>query len=353
MLFSPGSLKSKQIVLPFIFFLSSLVASETEDVSEIRGFTNSITLVEERGGKVILRQSDERVPHRHFARIVKWYQKATDAKITPSLLCCDFSHQILKIQYQEHESWPTYVDCPQVYEETMLVLKKWHHLFPLPRKIRRLQPFTLLEKQYEDLQKIARLPSQLQNIFEELRKIMKKIFEEGKNYAVICHGDFHKGNVLLVREHDTLKPLLIDFDDTGVGHPFYDIAKFTLMLSEEQQMHLLEVYLGKKPTSLEKAHFEIMNACVLLSVSFNRLKKAAERPMDDIGYSLEEMEDLLAHPQLIPSLDAIPFGDERKKARQLGALSALAGLLKKRQTIPFEEAQLLILHKEKGIKSSS
>ena len=73
---------------------------------------------------------------------------------------------------------------------------------------------------------------------------------------VMCHGDFHKENVLLKSCEDGLQPWLIDFDSAEVGHPFFDVFKFSLRLKPEQRNALLQTYLGGVPNKRTITFFE-------------------------------------------------------------------------------------------------
>jgi thiamine kinase-like enzyme len=73
---------------------------------------------------------------------------------------------------------------------------------------------------------------------------------------VTIHGDLNPRNIFLRKEGI----LLIDWSETDFDHPFYDVSGFTVLhdYSDEAEMELLRLYLGRAPSSDELRQFNLV-----------------------------------------------------------------------------------------------
>lgn len=99
-------------------------------------------------------------------------------------------------------------------------------------------------------------------------------------YFAPCHNDLHAGN--LVYLGNGFKA--IDYGDAAQGDPYFDIA--TVMSNvcyksgykPEYEKILLEVYLGRQPSSVESAKLYIMKQIVLIKCACDCLKRITNSP---------------------------------------------------------------------------
>lgn len=101
------------------------------------------------------------------------------------------------------------------------------------------------------------------------------IFEENCKYlyqeAIICHGDFHPGNIIFNQE----KPTMLDWACVHMGNMANDFTKFWLSLWQfpEAQNHAADLFLSKLD-SKEKTNFDRNLTAMIIYHGFPRLGRA-------------------------------------------------------------------------------
>lgn len=211
----------------------------------------------------------------------------------------------------------------------MLLLKTFHEKMPSSRRIDReaiYAPFSYIFYVGKQLEKKEGMPRHFSIALRQTEKFLEELTPWLKDHATLCHGDFCKSNVLL---SPNLIPLLIDFDSVSIGHPVFDVVKFSLSLLPNQRLELFQTYLENPNPSLEDLrHFEIMDLSLLMLVAILRFDEARHGPPQE-QWTKAELENLLDSKDPLPSFRSVDFLDTSSKARQLGAAYALAEFLKR------------------------
>jgi thiamine kinase-like enzyme len=196
-------------------------------------------------------------------------------------------------------------------------------------------PFALIFDEGQRLEKAAGMPSHFTVALKKIEQIFNRLKPWLENHLTLCHGDFHKGNVLLSKTK-ALAPMLIDFDSMSAGHPLFDVVKFSISLPLRYRMEMFSEYLGHLPTPQEQSHFELMDLALLMVIATVRFKSAQNAQNDSQDRLTQtEIEAMLNSEESLPSFLKMPFGDTSVKARQKGATYALGEFLKRTDALSF------------------
>ncbi len=305
------------------------------------GFSNNLWRVDTETRSYILRSPKQKNKPSDFIQILETSKQAFTCGISPQILGEDRNNQHMLLEYIEHVPWPAYEENFQPYKATMKALKCFHenmqpHL-STDKKIP-YAPFTLIFNESKDLEKSADMPMHFSIALKKVEIIYERLKPWLKNHATLCHGDFHKGNVLLCKER-RLTPFLIDFDSMSIGDPLFDVVKFSVALPQKCRMKMLSEYVGERlPTRQEQAHFELMDLVNLMVIVIVRFKSAQyTQGLSQERLTKEEMEKMLDSKEALPSFLIMPFDDTSPKARQKGAVYALGELLKRSEALSFNE----------------
>ena len=181
------------------------------------------------------------------------YQKAAEMGIGPSIRWFDFRQKALIMDYIEPKMAST---DPK---KALAALKLFHR--PLGN-----EPFLTIFQRIEEIG--LKDPVSIA-LFSEANKRMLQIERAVGPPTAFCHFDFHKNNII----QGNKCVYLIDYDDAGPGHPFYDLAKMTLYGSKESKDEILNAYLQRTPRPEESALFFLMEQTAFLSSASNRFLK--------------------------------------------------------------------------------
>jgi hypothetical protein len=298
------------------------------------GFGNALWIVTTNMHRYVFRDPLKKIDAAQFDRIIEISKIAVQVGIGANLVGANTIAQQTLIEYVEPQSWPSYEDNPRPYHETMK---------PLCSQFKKREyPFNFIFQNGERLEKLPQIPSQLSLGLEKCRLIFSRIQPLIASQETVCHGDFHMGNVLLLKKD--LKPILIDFDTVCAGESLFDVVKFSIKFSikfsPQVREDLYREYLGNRPpSSVEKAHFDLMDLALLMVVAVNRLCLAQNCEGNGLSrLSKQEMEEMLRSASPLPSFLKLPFGDASLRARQTGGCLALHEFLQKTTTGAFSRA---------------
>lgn len=288
------------------------------------GYANNLYYVETNQDEYIFRYPKNKGPKRDFEYTLKITEKASELGICPPNLSVDWENHATLARYIPHAPWPGYEENTVPYLKAMDVLKQFHQNVSAAHR-KTFAPFSELFKKAEEVATYEDTPSQYQTALKKTKQIYQRLIPLFKKNAALCHGDFHKNNVLW--EEEAERCWIIDLDTCAYGHPYFDIAKFTCELSAEQRQELFCAYLGKTPSFREQIQFDAMRVTLLLMVATVRLQAAHNNSESSERLSKAEMEELLNSETPLPSFTSIPFSATSPKDRQLGAIYALHELL--------------------------
>lgn len=275
-----------------------------------------------------------------FTKILSLAQKAAFLQVSPDIYNWNIDQQQMLMHYIENARWPAYQVNEQPYHATMCLLKKFHdhmRLDVVSDEQQSYTPFNWIVTGGKKLLDNPHIPDHLGLAIARVQLLAEKVAPWLELNATICHGDFHKGNVLLAHSGEGLRPWIIDFDSMGVGDPYFDVVKFSRNLQPHQREELFQCYVGESLlTPEEKEHFDIVDKIFLMVVAVIRFKAALETleltPQSDVladALSKKDMEELLNSSDSLPSQSTIPASNPDVKMKQLGAVYALHEFLKK------------------------
>lgn len=300
-----------------------------------QGCANDVWIIKTNDLQYVIRIQQQKIASEEFDQILYAFQLASHHQLGPQLISYNTEQQSLLLEYIESIPWPTYENDPLPYHETVRTLNQFHLKMP-KKQTQTFAPFSLIFEQAKEIEKQMgheKLPHHFFKALKVAEKIDQELQPWLQEHAVLCHGDFHLGNVLL-KTVTPLEPYLIDFDSITMGHPFFDFVKFTLFLKQDQRLALLSTYLGGRSPSLnELDHLEKMDLTIRLLVTTTRWKSVNDAMIhsDDL-LTKSEMQALLDQEEPLPSFLSIAFENPSLKQRQLGGLYALHEFLRR---VPF------------------
>jgi thiamine kinase-like enzyme len=297
--------------------LSGKVNVGTSPVFE-ENFGSNVKLVRFESGNTYVYRQVKVFTEESFNREVSIVKEVAELGLGPKLMSVNFSRGEMLLEHIEHEKWGSYSSNEMFYRSTMIALRTVHNA--LSKNIgeqSEFSPFRSILDLGRGLKgKVSWLPDQFDEALAKVDAIYQKLTPWLQNNAVMCNGDFHKGNVLLSEG----KVFLIDWTTAAAGHPFFDVAKFSLGLSYEDRLSLLGTYLGHEPTIEEKEHFKLIDLTLLVLVTVVRFNNAAG--MEGVFYTKEELGNLVKG-ELLPSFLKSLFSAPSPRIAQFGAICAL------------------------------
>lgn len=312
---------SRHICIRLQEIVSKALASIVEAISSLKKLFSQVTVLSGGcennlylSGKTVLRTPKKMRPPADFEKSLSISQQASDRGIGPLLQSFEKEKQEMCMQYIDHTEWPVYKENPAPYHATMKALRIFHDTVTIDTQSKAYSPFDFIFSYFNSFDQ-KKLPQQFIEAINKMQRIYERLKPWLKKNAVLCHGDFHKGNVLI--EKTTQKAFLIDFDCAALGHPFFDIAKFSLALSKDERLHLLQSYLGKKPTRTQLRHFAFLHLATLMVIAVNRYRWGQNGKLQK-----DDMEKLF-HKKDNPSFLQVSFKDPSDEGKQRAAVFAL------------------------------
>jgi len=203
------------------------------------GMTESTFLVD--GSYVVKLYGSES----EFLKCSEAYHLAFEIGVAPRIHHLDFKEFVIIMQYIRPQEEPD-------IQEALSLLKKFHR--PLEN-----EPFATIHKRIRQIEELGF------DLFQEAEERLYTIEEGIPRLITLCHFDFHKGNMITAE-----RTYLIDFDDVGYGHPYYDLAKFTLLDKRFTPKEILSIYLEREPEDEELGVLRKMIKVAHLSSATNR-----------------------------------------------------------------------------------
>jgi aminoglycoside phosphotransferase (APT) family kinase protein len=303
------------------------------------GKTNNTALCTTKSGtQYIFRYPKKYDALSNFNEALAVTQKASELYLTPVLYNYNKNTQEILMAYIQSSAWPSYEEDRQPYISTMRLLRQFHgamrfHYSKTIQHQKVYHPFKGILRNLQALMLNPEMPKHIKTAFNTIELFEKKMNPWLKHNATICHGDFHRGNVLLENLGTELAPWIIDFDSLHLGHPYFDVVKFSCKLDPSQRKTLFQDYLKSQTLTKEQInHFDIMDNTLCMIVVIIRFNTAAQTlkstQVEDI-LSKKDMEELLESSDQLPSQSTIRADDPDPKKQQLAAIYALREFLRK------------------------
>ena len=130
--------------------------------------------------------------------------------------------------------------------------------------------FERIEQKIEsNLQKNPHFSAELNNCLDNVHRI-KTVIKKHTIEPKTCHNDIHMMNLFYTPEK-TIQ--FIDWGNAGLGDPFWDLACASIKLhfSKDQSDFFLEKYFENNVSSLNRAHFILMQNIVLVGILLHYL----------------------------------------------------------------------------------
>ena len=268
------------------------------------------------GGECALRLLKMHRSEEAVIREVEATQLASECGVGPKVCFFDPTERVLILEYLPP-------DGGEIDEEEMIPKLKRMHQVSFPHTTAPPEPFAFIDRLYQNV--CEREATPIFYIVEEAMNVILQIYEVLKwQPAVMCHGDFHKNNVIKSRG----EVYLIDWTTAAPGDRFYDLAKYTLPMIPGNTERLLNIYCGGEATFGEKAHFFLTQMTTLMTLVLNRypcIENDTLETFETIDFSLEGMTAM--HTQ---------------EGKRLGALKALKLFFEKFNSDEFDHALMTL-----------
>lgn len=192
---------------------------------------------------------------------------ASDYGFGPKVLAFDINEKFVIMEFIDGKDFRKELNIDQELIEIVTLLKKIH---TSPKVNFKVHPMRVknIEGYFEKSKgKVSK------DDLVKIENIIKTVKNFNYEFKTNIHGDFHSGNIIFNKEQGFIA---IDFEDFGVGDPFYDLANIATehyWWNVEVQQKLLRLYLGKEPSQDEWQHFNEMRKSSLLC---SALHKTAE-----------------------------------------------------------------------------
>lgn len=172
----------------------------------------------------------------------------------PEVYYVDPYHTYMIIGFlQGHPMTMQEANDPAFFEKVARILQQVHH-FP-HEKIFYAPPF---KKVTNFMNEFIKRDLPMLDLFQKHYEIVKELEGVLDLYIPIAvvHNDFHNDNIIVDPASKAVPISVIDWESTGLGNPYYDLAYFTVRndMDDLNKVRFLKAYLGKDPTEQEEAY---------------------------------------------------------------------------------------------------
>ncbi len=302
----------------------------------LREATNRVWKITTRNDAFFLKHTPREDPLSAFEATLSFAKAAAQFELGPEVIGWSESQRAILMPFIEAQAPPPYERDPAPYHQAMMKLRKFHQAFedrigPAIASYADL-PWNIISKNHSDYE--SGLSEELTDAIGRIETLFRHIAPWIASHATIIHGNFFQENVLYSVQQNKWQIFLIDFDSCSIGHPYFDVAKYTLGFPLEQVHALFSQYLGKKQiTREEHLNFQICQAALVLQVALTAFRRAQRGAiLSDVCLSVYEMRTILRSGNC-PSFTSISFADDSASYYQLRGIYALHEVLSQTQRI--------------------
>lgn len=173
-------------------------------------------------------------------------QRVADAGLAPAYLVFDSEEGVCLRQFLAGRSWtPGDLEQAENLARLALVLRKLHRMEPAGAPF---EPVAAARRYAAQLDQAK--ASEVLNTLEELDREISDMYP----VTAQCHNDLVCRNII-----DGERLALIDWEYTGTGDPYFDLAVVVQhhYLGRERALGFLETYLERTPSSVEVRHLDL------------------------------------------------------------------------------------------------
>lgn len=239
-------------------------------------------------------------PRRDFAdrdREIKCMAIASRESIAPQVYYANTQDGIILMEYFKDQPLSDKVRDRKILLPLLSdALKKLHNGPPFPKTISRIQEIRNVGAKI-----------QLPELVQEALALLEKADGPLQKTVTLrpCHNDLNPNNILFSGKEIRI----IDWEGSGMGDPFFDLAAVVLFLfSEPKEEDLfLKSYFGKAPTQAQKNRFFVIKQVALCFYGISLLQASSgETSLPPL--SSDEIDAL---PSFTSFLNAIGEGKEK------------------------------------------
>ncbi len=297
------------------------------------GYSSDVLKIKTDKKTYVLRHPKKLTKKNRFNQILKTSTNANNLGIGPKVINKNIPTQDILIEYLESVDWPKYSENSEPYLLSARMLKKFHNKMPKtshPSNKHDYFPFNQIFPVHKKLDKKL-LPKQFKEAIKNVNQM--SVFLHGwlKKNAVLCHGDCWKSNIILTKKSNSYKTTFIDFDDSTLGHPIYDLAKLipTFMIMPPPNpiglgfypKDLLKEYFGREPNEEELLHLDLMYLnilAIIATANFEKVQNSSEPKL-----TISQMESLFTTKDALKPFYTYPFDSKDPKVIQTQACAAI------------------------------
>lgn len=247
-----------------------LSLSGAVDAKELKGGFSGTRLfvVTSNSKKYVIRFSDEE-SERFFEDI----NNASVGGYGPHIYFVDSERHIVIMEYLPSK-YSSYVEHLKELLEPSSSKKLYINLGNFLRKIRQSPIIYKSTNIFEQMRKTAnkiKCKAKSDIPLAKIKNVAGFIYEAVLPYMGLapCHNDLHPSNLMFLKN----EVKAVDYEDFAMGDPYFDVAWISMFycIDAAYDQILLSTYLGRKPSSVEKAKLYLVKQAALLGFALKAL----------------------------------------------------------------------------------
>jgi thiamine kinase-like enzyme len=230
----------------------------------------------------VLRMIDVKaVDNGHVAQEFRYAELAAREGVGPRMLAVNERYGMMIMEYLE--TVPPDTTRSRLILSVTDSLAKFHSLDSSGENLFRSKISALISR-LSVLEARRTMPPLVEAAYRVFKILVTSITEESLESGKLLHGDLNPFNILWARN----RPWLIDFDHSGKGDPFFDLATICLAydVRPEETEIILKQYTGSQVTETAVAHLEFNTILVLLRYGLDVMTMHDDAMLVDVPWNV-------------------------------------------------------------------
>ncbi|MBA3752111.1 phosphotransferase [Candidatus Dependentiae bacterium] len=222
---------------------------------------------------------------------IAWTQHASDLGSGPRLYYADPAGSYMLIEWVKGNSLvPAVSNAPAFIKNCATAIARLHNSSLQGANTSDI--WMLIDEKYKKLLCSGPLKDMMHNGMLQVKKI-KTVLEDLEVPVVPCHKDLNPGNIFVYNSQVTL----IDWGDSALSNPYYDIAAFLVLngIHSEGEKLFFEHYKVKFLDAHGRSYIRFYKQLVYFEFALNLL----------LGVQARTRKDELLHSHTIPHFDSV------------------------------------------------